>query len=103
MSFGKDGKTQYTWGDLEKLGNGHRDNNMSEYEVVTAKCHKCGKVMKLSFDKGAKTRYTWCRGCKEGVIWKRLEEITFKCDRCKDTGEVAAPNGWAICGCQRKK
>jgi len=30
---------------------------------------------------------------------KKLNTGAYKCERCKDTGEVPAPNGFAICGC----
>jgi len=42
------------------------------YEVVKCKCPECGKIKKLSLNKGEDFRHTYCIDCGEAVIWEKI-------------------------------
>ena len=50
------------------------DQIYKKYDLATAKCPKCSNTLKMGFNKGEKSRYTYCRECRKAVMWKKISE-----------------------------
>lgn len=45
---------------------------IGDYEIITAMCPDCGKVMRMSFKIGEAARFTWCIPCGHAVLWEKV-------------------------------
>jgi len=64
------------------------------FEVAEGECSECGKIKKLSFDKGKNIRHTYCMKCGFAVIWKRLETVRTWMTGCEGTWSSRIHKKW---------
>ena len=52
-------------------------DNIGKYKIVLARCSECGREIKLSFERNANRRWTYCMGCGEAVWWEEVRQHDF--------------------------